>query len=80
MRRELLTRIQADRDLHRFLREQPKWYRTLSRDPETFTEFQRSAKQYYKKTFPDRIRKLSEGAQMASFMFNMLQSLQNEQE
>ncbi|WAA13710.1 YlbE-like family protein [Fervidibacillus halotolerans] len=76
MRKDILALIQSNRDLHRFIREQPQWYRTLSRDPQSITQFQKAARQYYKKTFANRVQKITEGAQMASFMLNMLQAVE----
>lgn len=71
MRQSIIHVIQMDEDLHRFLREQPIWYRRLSRNPDEFSEFKRQAKAYYRKTLPDKVAKISNGMQMATMMLSM---------
>ncbi|MEI5906046.1 YlbE-like family protein [Bacillus spongiae] len=75
MRKEVLDIIYSNEDLKRFLREQPIWYRKLTRNPEEINSFQVSAMEYYKRTIPHQIQKFSNGVQMASMMMNMVQSM-----
>jgi len=79
MRREIYEYIIAKKDLHQFLKEQPIWYKILSRNPMELRNFERTCKQYYKKTIPDRVEKVSNSIQMAAIMLNMLQSMNSNQ-
>jgi YlbE-like protein len=74
MRPELYQYIQAKPILKNFIREQPIWYRKLSRNPNHLKTFENSSLQYYKMTLPDRIEQLTNSLQMASMMFHLLQS------
>lgn len=78
MRKDIMDYIRADKELSRFLREQPMWYRKLSRNPNDLQLFEVSALHYYKRTIPDRVEKLSNGVQMATMMLSMFQGMNNQ--
>ncbi|GIN57621.1 YlbE-like family protein [Lederbergia ruris] len=74
MRQEIIQYIYNKRELQQFLREQPQWYRKLSREPEQLEQFEVASLHYFKKTIPHRIEKFSNNMHMASMMMNMLQA------
>ena len=75
MRQDIYELIEADEDLLNFLRQQPIWYRRLSRNPQDFELFSTETKYFFKKSIPDRVNQLSNSVQMASMMVSMFQSM-----
>lgn len=75
MRQELIRHIQMNNELRQFIREQPYWYRKLSREPQLFEQFEIASLHYFQKTIPHRVEKLSNGLSMASMMMSMLQTM-----
>lgn len=67
--------IQSQVQLRQFLREQPSWFRRLSRNPTELQVFELSALHYYKKTIPHQVEKITNGVQMASMMMSMFQAM-----
>lgn len=78
MRREVLDYIERQRDLKQFVREQPQWYRKLSRNPFDLEALEIASLHYYKKTIPHQVERLSNGVQMASMMYSMFQSMKQQ--
>lgn len=77
MRAEIMQYIYSNHELKRFIREQPQWYRTLSRKPELLEQFEIASNHYFEKTIPHRVEKFSRGVQMASMMMGMLQTMKS---
>ncbi|MGJ7922519.1 YlbE-like family protein [Neobacillus sp. LXY-4] len=77
MRKEIVEYLNRNPQLHQFLREQPNWYRRLSRNPQDLQQLEISSMHYYKKTFPHQVEKFSNGVQMASMLMSMFQSMNN---
>lgn len=77
MRMEVAAYILQQPMLKKYLREQPYWYRKLSRDPNQLQNFEISSLHYFKKTIPDQVEKFSNGVQMASMMLGMLQAMKS---
>ncbi len=75
MRKEVYDYISSRPDLLEFIRDEPEWYRRLSRNPERLGEFIQAARVYHGRTWPARIERLANHVQMAQMMFFMLQSL-----
>jgi hypothetical protein len=75
LRAEVLEYIYSKNDLKQFIREQPAWYRRLSRHPEELNQFEIASLNYYKRTIPHRVDKFNNGLQMASMMMGMLQNM-----
>ncbi|WP_456275612.1 YlbE-like family protein [Bacillus sp. AK128] len=73
MRQEIINMIRSNEEYRRYIREQPFWYRKLSRNPESLNEFHLSSKEYYKQTIPHKVANFSQQLQMASMMINMFQ-------
>lgn len=46
--------------LKTFIRHNPEWYRYLSRDPSIIVNIEKAAKQFYGKTFTQRLEKFHE--------------------
>ncbi|WIY59988.1 YlbE-like family protein [Bacillus arachidis] len=78
MRVELMEFIKADKDLERYIREQPHWYRKLSRNPKEKEAFELAALQYYKKTIPDKVAKFQNQLAVASIMIDMFQYMKQQ--
>ncbi|WLR52211.1 YlbE-like family protein [Bacillus tianshenii] len=62
-------------DLKTFVRENPYWYRLLSRDPNAVTEIEQHAKYFYGKTLPQQMQKMRQQLQMVSMMMAMMQAM-----
>ncbi|MCH6265766.1 YlbE-like family protein [Neobacillus citreus] len=78
MRKEILEYVEGQKDLKRFIREQPLWYRKLSRNPYDIQSLEIAALHHYKKTIPDQVEKFTNGVQMASIMYSMFQAMKNQ--
>ncbi|MFX3622480.1 MAG: YlbE-like family protein [Ectobacillus sp.] len=78
MRRELVEFLQSREDLQKFIREQPHWYRKLSRNPSEREAFELAAMQYFKKTIPDQVAKFQNQLSMASIMLEMFQYMKQQ--
>ncbi|NRD78757.1 hypothetical protein HPT25_15450 [Bacillus sp. BRMEA1] len=80
MRKEILEYMERQRDLKQFVREQPQWYRKLSRNPFDLQALEIASLHYYKKTIPHQVEKFSNGVQMASMMYSMFQAMKSQNE
>ncbi|MEH7110801.1 YlbE-like family protein [Neobacillus niacini] len=78
MRKDVLEYINQQKELKKFIREQPLWYRKLSRNPTDLQKLEIESLHYYKKTIPHQVEKLTNNVQMASMMFYMLQSMKDQ--
>ncbi len=78
MRKDVYLYLQKNKELMKFLHEQPIWYRKLGRDPRQIRNLEIAALQYYQKTIPHQVEKFSQGVQMASMMVSMFK-IMNEQ-
>lgn len=79
MRKNVLDFLQSDEEYIKFIRQQPKWYRKLTRNPELVEEFRLASLEFFGKTIPQRVDKLQNQVQMASFMIDMFQVLKEQQ-
>ncbi|AIM17578.1 MULTISPECIES: YlbE-like family protein [Neobacillus] len=78
MRREVMEYLESRKDLKQFIRQQPQWYRKLSRNPYDLQALEVASLHYYKKTIPDQVEKFSQGVQMATMMYSMFQAMKNQ--
>ncbi|MBS4207744.1 YlbE-like family protein [Bacillus sp. FJAT-50079] len=78
MRQEIVQYIYSKKELKQMIREQPYWYRKLSRDPELLNQFEIASLHYFQKTIPHKVEKFTNGLQMASMMMSMLQTMASE--
>ncbi len=78
MRRDVLDYLDRQKDLKQYVREQPQWYRKLSRNPYDLQSLEVASIHYYKKTIPDQVDKFSNSVQMASMMYQMFQAMKTQ--
>ena len=78
MRKDVLEYLESQKDLKQFVREQPQWYRKLSRNPYDVKSLEVASIHYFRKTIPDQVEKFSNGVQMASMMYSMFQAMKNQ--
>ncbi len=79
MRKEVSNYIAQNKDLQRFIREQPRWYRSLSRNPTQIDSLEIASLHYHKNTIPHKVEKFTTGVQMASMMMGMFQAMNSNQ-
>jgi hypothetical protein len=79
MRTEIFEHLNEKKQLKEFIRQQPHWYRKLSRNPYDLQAFEVAALHYFRKTIPDHVEKFSNGIQMASMMMSMFQAMNENQ-
>ncbi|MEI4803061.1 YlbE-like family protein [Bacillus sp. NPDC077411] len=78
MRTELIEFVRSNEDLQKYIREQPYWYRKLSRNPSEKEAFELAAMQYFKKTIPDKVAKFQNQLSVASLMIDMFQYMKQQ--
>ncbi|KKB73863.1 MULTISPECIES: YlbE-like family protein [Bacillus] len=78
MRKEVQEYVFASEERRRFIREQPIWYRRLSRRPDDLSEFQLDMMNFYEKTIPHRVSQFSSSLQMAQMMIQMFQAMRTQ--
>ncbi|MFD2212982.1 YlbE-like family protein [Metabacillus endolithicus] len=78
MRKEVQEYIFANDERKKFVREQPYWYRKLSRNPNDINDMEISMMNYYQKTIPHKVQQFSNSIQMASMMVAMFQSMRQQ--
>lgn len=77
MRKDVWQYVQSKKWLQMFIREQPRWYRTLSRDPNQLAAFELAALQYYEQTVPQKVEKVASSLEMASLMLQMMKAMRD---
>ncbi|MBG9884350.1 hypothetical protein ABE01_18930 [Bacillus paralicheniformis] len=78
MRKEVQEYVFADEERRRFIREQPVWYRKLSRNPNDLSAFHLDMMNFYEKTIPHRVNQLLGGIQMAQMMLQMFHAMRTQ--
>ncbi|MED3552315.1 YlbE-like family protein [Cytobacillus praedii] len=78
MRQDIRDYVGKNKQLQNFIREQPIWYRKLSRNPQEIQALEVAALNYYKNTIPHKVEKFSNGVQMASMMMGMFQAMNSQ--
>ncbi|WP_349410382.1 YlbE-like family protein [Pseudalkalibacillus sp. SCS-8] len=58
MRKEVIEYLDQRPDLKFIIREQPEWYRKLSRNPASLQELETEAKYFYGQTFGQKVDRL----------------------
>ncbi|AKS37929.1 hypothetical protein NP92_07205 [Anoxybacillus gonensis] len=77
MRKDVYEYIVAKPKIHQFLREQPSWYRRLTRRPMDIKEMEKEARQYYKQTFPHKVEQVVQTIEMAKMMMAMMKLMKD---
>jgi hypothetical protein len=80
MRTNVLHYIKSRPELIQFVRQNPIWYRKLSRNPELIDTIEKEAKYFYGKTFSQKVNKFQQNIQMASFLLGFLQQMGQQEE
>lgn len=69
--------LKSQPDLIHFVRQNPEWYRYISRDPSCLLEIEHEAKVYFGKTLSQRLMKLNEHFQMADMLFSLADAMED---
>ncbi|MEH7382399.1 YlbE-like family protein [Bacillus sp. JJ1533] len=75
MRQETYEYLKSKKQLRAFVRQNPIWYRTLTRNPRDLQSLEYEAKAYFKQTIPHKVQKINQSLEMASFMLQMYQGM-----
>lgn len=75
MRKEIQEHIRANKERQAFIREQPHWFRKLSRNPNDLESLEIEMMNYYQKTIPHKVQQFSNSVQMAQMMIAMFQTM-----
>lgn len=75
VRQDLYEWISDNEDQLKYLRLQPMWYRTLSRNPHQIEKLGTEAVNYFEKSIVHRVNKLTNGVQVANMMLSMIQTM-----
>ncbi|MEH7383916.1 YlbE-like family protein [Bacillus sp. JJ1521] len=75
MRQETYEYLKSKKQLRTFVRQNPIWYRKLSRNPRDFRGLEIEAKTYFKQTIPHKVQKMNQSLEMASFLLQMYQGM-----
>ena len=69
---DVQLKINSDTRLKSFIRDYPKWYKTLNRNPNLFNEFVKDMKEKYKLTTADRLNRTLDGITMLQTFLDVL--------
>lgn len=75
MRKDILEYIDASKNMKEFIRENPIWYRKLTRNPYQQDTLQMAAMNYFQQTIPHKVAKLNDSIQLANMLFYMYQGM-----
>jgi hypothetical protein len=78
MRKEIQEHIRAKKERQTFIREQPQWFRKLSRNPNDLDSLEIEMMNYYQKTIPHKVQQFSNSVQMAQMMIAMFQTMRQQ--
>ncbi|WP_413379989.1 YlbE-like family protein [Alkalihalobacillus sp. 1P02AB] len=71
MRVELQQLLAEKPELRQFMRQNPIWYRKLTRNPNQIPELEKEANYFYGKTLPQRVEKMQNNLGLAMMMIEM---------
>lgn len=75
MRNDVTQYLKTDKKIQQFIRENPRWYRNLTRNPRDLQSLQLSSQNYFQQTIPHKVEKFSNTLGLASMMLQMYQSM-----
>ncbi|WP_337957104.1 YlbE-like family protein [Alkalihalobacillus pseudalcaliphilus] len=64
-------------ELRQFMRQNPIWYRKITREPHLIPEMEKESNYFYGKTFPQRVEKVQNNIGLAMMMIEMLKMGKN---
>ncbi|NEU29493.1 hypothetical protein GN156_01655 [bacterium LRH843] len=76
MRSDVYQYLYESQELRQYIRQNPNWYRKLSRDPGQLSELEKEANYFYGRTFPQRVEKVQNHLGFAMMMIEMLKMSQ----
>lgn len=72
MRQEVQLYLSQRPEMKQFVRNNPLWYRYLSRNPQSILQLEEQVKYYFGKTFPQKIDRFQSNLNMAMMLFNVV--------
>lgn len=75
MRHEVQLYLNQRPEVKQFIRNNPIWYRYLSRDPNSIAQLEKEVKEYYGKTFPQKIERFQSNLNMAMMLLEMVRGM-----
>jgi len=75
MRKDTLEYLESKGKLKQFVRENPHWYRKLTRNPKDLNTVELATKNYFKQSIPFKVEKISDSIQFASMMMEMYKAM-----
>lgn len=72
MRQEVQLYLSQRPETKQFVRNNPQWYRYLSRNPQSVLQLEEQVKYYYGKTFPQKLDRFQDNLNMAMMLFNVV--------
>lgn len=76
MRKQVVDLL-TEHELKQFIRNEPIWYRKLTRNPLEVEAFKMAANQFYKRTFPQKFERAVNSIELAGMMLQMFQTMGN---
>jgi len=76
MRKDLYEHLEKQQKLQQFIRENPNWYRKITRNPTNIYELELASKTYFKQTIPHKVQKFSQSVEFATMMIQMYKAMQ----
>ncbi|OIJ17720.1 hypothetical protein BKP45_19310 [Anaerobacillus alkalidiazotrophicus] len=71
MRQEVRLYLNQRPELKQYVRIHPVWYRYLSRDPQALLQLESEVKQFYGRTFPQKLERFHSNLNMAMMLLEM---------
>ncbi|MDQ0206472.1 YlbE-like family protein [Alkalicoccobacillus murimartini] len=72
MRPDVIQLLNENEEFRNFVRQNPSWYRKLSRDPSVLQTLEKEANYFYGRTFPQRVERMQSNLGLAMMMMEML--------
>lgn len=69
--------LESRPDLIKFIRMNPIWYRTITRDPSVIPTMEQEAKYYFGKTASQKIERFSNQLQMVQMIMQMAKAMKD---
>ena len=77
MDEKLYNHLVSRPDLMNFIRNNPEWYRYLSRDPSKVSDIEQEAKRFYGKTFSQKVEKVNQNVQMVGMLLQFAEMMKD---
>lgn len=78
MRHEVQLYLNQHPEMKQFVRNNPVWYRYLSRNPQSVRELEEEVKQFYGRTFPQKLDRFQSNLSMAMMLLEMARGFGSE--